>query len=267
MPTVDVRGAGFHYEERGSGRPVLFIHGSGTYSALWEWTLECFPAGMRLVTYDRRGFAATPGRARGIGEHVEDAAALLERLDLAPAAVVAPSGAGPIALRLAVEHPSLVDALVLAEPVYQAALVRPSAAALRTLPLTIYRWRIRRDARAAALGYYRWASRYETGGNAYDGYPELWRRTALGHAESALRELLQLAAPLPSARQVRAIACPVTLVFADNGEPLCRRTTRRVQRLLPESRAVTIPGDGHLMFTDQPRAFAAAVAGRLPRAS
>lgn len=265
MPVVRVRGTDFRYEERGNGRPVLLIHGTGTYSGLWEWTLDHFPAGLRLVAYDRRGFAATPGRARRIAEHVHDAAALVERLELAPTAVLAQSGAGTIALRLAVEYPSLVDALVLAEPAYQTALVRPSAAALRTIPLTIYRWRIRRNVRAAALGYYRWASRYESGGNAYDGYPDLWRSTALGHAESALRELLQLATPLPSPRQVAAIACPVTLLVADNGEPLFRRTTRRVQRLLPNSRSVTIRGAGHLMFTDRPEDFASAAAGALMR--
>jgi pimeloyl-ACP methyl ester carboxylesterase len=192
-------------------------------------------------------------------EHVEDAAALIAELELRPCTVVAQSGAGPIALALASQHPELADRLVLAEPGYQVARVAPTAAAARAGAAMGFRWWVRRNPKVAALGYYRWASRYTTGGNAFDGYPAEWRRVALGHAESALREVLQLYRPFPKAREVRAITCPLTLVQADLSEPLFHRTTERVRRLIPGASTIEIRGGGHLMFTDQPEAFAGAI--------
>jgi pimeloyl-ACP methyl ester carboxylesterase len=258
VPGVRVNRAELRYEVHGDGRQVLFMHGTGTYSAVWGPTIEHFPPGFRLISYDRRGFGGSTGAASQLTEHVDDAAALIEQLEVAPTAIVAQSGAGPIALRLAIERPELVEALILAEPAYQVTRVRPSAAAARSGVRMIYRWRVRRDPKGAALGYYRWASRYVSGGNAFDRYPEEWRRTALDHAESALREVLQLSRPLPHPREVREIACPVTLVMADNGEPVFRRTTQRVRDLLPDAELEQIHGASHLMFNDRPGEFASA---------
>lgn len=90
--TIDVRGTRLAYAERGAGQPVLFIHGTGTYSATFEPVLNELPKRVRAITYDRRGFAASAGPlASGLGEHIEDAAALLDALDAAPATIVGSS--------------------------------------------------------------------------------------------------------------------------------------------------------------------------------
>jgi pimeloyl-ACP methyl ester carboxylesterase len=128
---------------------------------------------------------------------------------------------------------------------------------------TLTRWLVLRDPAGAAVTYYRWASRFTTGGNAYDDYPEEWRTIAIRHARPTLREVLQLIPPGPSARAVRRISCPTTLLIGDISEPVFRRTTRRVHRLLPDARLLKITGTSHLIPADQPKAFAAAVADAL----
>ena len=200
--------------------------------------------------------------AKGLRDHVEDAAALLQQLGAAPAAIVTQSGGAVIALRLAIERPDLVDALVMAEPAYQVAL-HPSASLTGAMTTALYKWFLRRDAEGAALHYYRWATRYETGGNAFDGYPEEWRRAGIEHSRASLREVLQLVPPRPRARAVRNLSCPVTLVVGDIGEPVFRRTTGRVQRLLPAAQVERVAETSHLISTDQPQAFAAIVAKAL----
>ena len=253
--TVD----GLHYEERGEGPPVLFLHGTGSYGAMWEWTIDALPGARRAIAYDRRGFGASQGRlARGPAEHVRDAAALLRRLGAVPADVVTQSGGAVIALALAARHPELVRSLVLAEPAYAVAL-HPSPSVPRAMGPALARWLLRRDAVGAAERYYRWASRYTTGGNAYDRYPEEWRRTARSHAVAGLREVLQLTVPAPRPSALRSIRCPVTLAIGDVGEPVFQRTTRRTHRLIAGSRLVPVQGAGHLIPTDQPQAFAAVV--------
>jgi pimeloyl-ACP methyl ester carboxylesterase len=259
MQTIDLDGTVLAYSDLGSGSSVLLIHGSGAYSELFEPMLGELPDGVRAIAYDRRGFGASPGRlARRLGEHVDEAAALLQALDAAPATVVGSSSGGVLALRLAVARPELVKSLVLIEPAYQMALV-PSASASVAIGRVNLRWALRRDLEGAALRLYRWTTRYASGGNQFDAYPERWKRTALGHARTALHEVMQVAMPAPPRSALRQITKPTAVLIGDAGLPACHRTARRALRAIPGAREVPVPGAAHLVYTDQPAACAAAI--------
>jgi pimeloyl-ACP methyl ester carboxylesterase len=46
-----------HYEDAGSGRPVVLIHGWPLSGRAWETQVPALvDAGYRVITYDRRGF-------------------------------------------------------------------------------------------------------------------------------------------------------------------------------------------------------------------
>jgi non-heme chloroperoxidase len=46
-----------HYEDVGSGQPVVLIHGFPLSGRSWEkQTAALLDAGYRVITYDRRGF-------------------------------------------------------------------------------------------------------------------------------------------------------------------------------------------------------------------
>lgn len=259
MEVVHLRGSPIAYGERGSGPPVLLIHGSGTFAATFEPLLDELPERIRAIAYDRRGFAGSANAPPGsFGAHVDDAAALLETLETGPATIVGSSAGGVLAMRLAVERPDLVSSLVLIEPAYQLALV-PSASSMTTMARANLRWALRRDPKGAALYFYRWATGYQGGGNQFDSYPEEWRRIGLGHARAALRELPQAAVPSPTRSALRRIAKPTQVLIGDIGQPVFRRTARRALSTIPGAREVPIPGAAHLLYTDQPAATAAAI--------
>lgn len=259
METIELDGAPLAYSQRGSGPPVLLIHGAGTYSETFEPLLDELPDGVRAIAYDRRGFGASTSRpARTLGRHVADAAALLERIDAAPATVVGSSSGGLLALRLAVARPDLVAALVLIEPVYQLAFV-PSASASATMARVYLRWALRRDLHGAALHFYRWATRYSDGRNQFDAYPERWKRTGMAHAGAVLRELPLAPLSGPSRSALGRIAKPVTVLIGDAGQPVFHRTADRALRAIPGARKVDVPGAAHLLYTDEPAACAAAI--------
>lgn len=250
-----------HYEERGSGPPILCVHGTGTYGEPWWPSMEPLTASNRVISYDRLGFGAsrTTGRfAASLAEHSADAARLLQTLETGPATVVGMSGGGPIVLGLAISNPELVSRMVLAEPAYQMAFT-PSFGANRALGAAGVRIACR-NLKGAALGFYRWTSAHMGGGNGYDSLPEAWKQVALNHADAVFREIPQLIRPWPRANDVREISCPLTLVVTDNGQPVFRRTTHRVSRLQTSARVARVDGAGHLIPTDQPEAFARIVA-------
>jgi pimeloyl-ACP methyl ester carboxylesterase len=264
MAKAAVDGIQLDYRERGEGTPLLFIHGTGAHGVVFEPCVEQLPAGYRSIVYDRRGYGATGGApAKRFGDQATDAAALIRQLDIAPATVIAVSGAGPIALQLALANPELVRGLVLGEPAFQIAMI-PDPGTLAANTTVNVDWLVRRNPEAAATRFYRWATARSNGSNQFDEYPAEWREPALGHARTALRELMQLAAPRPSTKAVREIKCPVTLLIGDVGQPVFHKTTRRLERALADPTVVEIDDAAHILSTDQPAAFARAVAEAAP---
>lgn len=116
-----VRTGGFttNLHDTGSGRPVLFIHGSGPGVSAWaNWRLVLpeLSKSRRVIAPDMVGFGFTE-RPAGIrydmDTWVEQALAVLDALDLPQADLVGNSFGGALALALACRHPARVRRLVL----------------------------------------------------------------------------------------------------------------------------------------------------------
>jgi len=79
---------------------------------MWDPQWEAFQQGHRVVRVDLRGFGRSP-YVPGTYSHPADLIALLDELELGPAALVGVSLGGGVALQVAVARPDLVSALVL----------------------------------------------------------------------------------------------------------------------------------------------------------
>src|SRR5215470_1524214 len=129
---IVANGATLYYEKEGAGTAVLFIAGSTGDAGNFTRAADLLADEFTVVTYDRRGNSRSP-RPSGwtttsVSEQADDAAALIEALDLAPAAVFGASAGGPIALDLMIRHPRLVRAGILQEPTIFSLLPDASAA-------------------------------------------------------------------------------------------------------------------------------------------
>jgi pimeloyl-ACP methyl ester carboxylesterase len=116
---VLINGVRLHHEERGSGEPILCIHGAGSSTLLWTDAIETLARLGRVIAYDRRGCSRSerpdPYERTSVAEHADDAAALLDALDAAPAVVIGRSYGGTVAMDLALRYPDRVRALVALE--------------------------------------------------------------------------------------------------------------------------------------------------------
>src|SRR4051794_18021375 len=94
-----------HYEDHGSGDPVVLIHGYPLNGNSWERQERALLArGYRVVTYDRRGFgrSSQPTVGYDYDTFAADLHALMEHLDLHDAALVGFSmGSGEVIRYLA----------------------------------------------------------------------------------------------------------------------------------------------------------------------
>src|SRR5438045_4791592 len=90
-----------YYEDHGSGKPVVLIHGFPLNGASWEkQTRALLAAGHRVITYDRRGFgrSSQPTIGYNYDTFAEDLNKLLTELDLHDVALAGFSmGGGEVA--------------------------------------------------------------------------------------------------------------------------------------------------------------------------
>jgi non-heme chloroperoxidase len=90
-----------YYEDHGSGRPVVLIHGYPLSGASWEkQTIALVAAGHRVITYDRRGFGKSSQPATGYDydTFTDDLRKLITTLELRDVALVGFSmGGGEVA--------------------------------------------------------------------------------------------------------------------------------------------------------------------------
>jgi pimeloyl-ACP methyl ester carboxylesterase len=111
--SVKIPGATIHYEEKGRGFPIVFVSGGGILDLrCWDEQFENFAKDYRVVRYDVRGIGKS-SRPTETFSHSADLFALLETLKLKRIHLVGLSVGGAIAIDFAIEHPEVVDSLIL----------------------------------------------------------------------------------------------------------------------------------------------------------
>src|ERR1700716_3459238 len=90
-----------YYEDHGSGKPIVLIHGYPLSGASWEkQSAVLLAAGHRVITYDRRGFGRSSQPAIGYNydSFAEDLHKIVTQLELRDFALVGFSmGGGEVA--------------------------------------------------------------------------------------------------------------------------------------------------------------------------
>lgn len=118
---------GVSVDLRGSGTPVLMMHGIGGNADSCAPLAELLSAhGYRTISWDAPGYGKSTD-ASIHEDHVDVAAALLNELETGPVHVFGTSWGGVIGTQLAARYPELVSSLVLASSTRGSCLTRESA--------------------------------------------------------------------------------------------------------------------------------------------
>lgn len=249
MPWADLSDVRCYYETPGQGEPLLLVPGLGGTCRVWDPVLPELARHFTLILVDNRGVGRSePKRhARSLADLASDLVELLDALQLDRAHVMGVSLGGIIAQRLAVDHPSRVDRLVLVSCTdrfspYLTHMAGLLAQTLRHLP---------RDA------YHRTMELLGTAPEYLDEHlPEI---------EQRVREKCRSgASPRAVGRQLRCLACSEidsrhyriaapTLVLAGEFDAIIPRCyAKRMADKIPGSTLVTVPGASHNPLADHP---------------
>jgi pimeloyl-ACP methyl ester carboxylesterase len=119
---AEANGLNMYYQEYGSGRPLILIHGGTVTSNMWQPFLPSFVPHFRVITPDSRGHGKTNNpndEQLSYRLMADDIAAFIRALNLNKPLIFGYSDGGPIALELGMRHPGLTGALVVGAAWYK----------------------------------------------------------------------------------------------------------------------------------------------------
>jgi pimeloyl-ACP methyl ester carboxylesterase len=136
---IDVNGFSMFYEDRGSGQPLLLLHGGTGIGGDWNLVFTGGdPDGFRVIVPDLRGHgrSTNPSRTFTFRQAAADVLALLGRLGLARVKAIGLSMGAKTLLHMATQQPDRIDAMVLvsATPYFPA----PARAAMAQLSVDAF---------------------------------------------------------------------------------------------------------------------------------
>lgn len=265
MPFLKVNGAELHYEVYGSGsETIVFAHGLLWSGLMFHKQIDALKNRFRCVTFDFRGQGQSEVTKDGydMDTLAEDAAALIERLELAPCHFAGLSMGGFIGMRLAIRRPQLLKSLTLMETSADAE-PEENRRQYRVLNF-IARW--------FGLGLV--ASRVMPimfGGNFLTN-PERkeerdeWRsRMAANHRVGISRAVGGVINRDAVFGQIDEIKIPTLIIVGDQDVATVPEKAERMHDRIEGSEMVVIPGAGHTASLEEPDAINAAMQDFLAR--
>ena len=105
-----------HYIDEGTGAPIVFVHGTPTWSFVWRQQVKSLSRGYRCIAPDHLGFGLSekPAAFAYTPEaHADNLEALINQLQLKDITLVVHDFGGPIGLRYALRHPENVKRLII----------------------------------------------------------------------------------------------------------------------------------------------------------
>jgi len=260
MHHVRLPGTSLAVHTRGSGLPLLLLHGFPLDHGMWSGQ-EPLADEVRLIVPDQRGFGGSAGPPpESIAQLADDAVALLDALHVVePAVVCGLSMGGYVAQHVAVRHPGRVRALVLVDTKLEADT--PEARAGRAkLAATVERVGQRAVAEAMIPNL---LARSEAA-RARPTRPEveaaLERTITATPVATITAALAALGARPDMVEPMRGVTVPVLLVVGAEDAITPPECMERAERVFARPRLFVMPHCGHMAPLEDPATFNAAVA-------
>lgn len=256
--SAPVEGEGrLFYEVRGSGEPVMLIHGGNLDHRMWDDQFDLLAGQFRVVRYDVRGFGRSSPADVEHAAH-EDLLALLDHLEIERAHIVGLSLGGRIGVDFALAHPDRVVDLVLAGPGLSGWQFSPAPwhEALRTAIQA-------GDAEAATEAWL--TSDYMAPAMEDPRLAERLRAISLENRELWSREFRELRLTPPAVERLEELRAPVLLILGSRDVPDIHNIVALIGQKVPGARKLVIEGAGHMVNMERPEEFNRAVLEFLER--
>jgi haloalkane dehalogenase len=268
---LELDGGSMHYVDEGEGEPILFVHGTPTWSFLYRHLIKALREEYRCIAPDHIGFglsAKPPAWGYSFADHARNLGALIERLGLRQFTLVAHDLGGPIALAYALDNPGRVARLALFNtfmwpmegefavpavgklfggPIGRFLYLQLNASARSLLPMV---YGDRSKLTPAIHGQY--LAPFPTPADRHGMYAFAQQVSAGSHWTAGLWE-----------RRAALRDLPAQLIWGMKDVAFGPKYLARWREVLPQAQVLELPNAGHFVQEEEPAAALAAIRGLL----
>ena len=260
MPTIRTNDIETYYERRGTGPPLIFIHGAVIDDhTSWMPQVDRFSNEYTTFTYDIRGHGRTGGShlpSYSISLFADDLEAFIDGLGLEQPILCGFSMGGMVAQTYAARHPDRVGSLIIADSLGPYVFTRRERIARVVFPkiaLPIVRIvgydRLKQSFRWILMRMY---------GKESDQFAEVERLPSMDSNE-VVKVLRAPATFHQSNINLSAIPAPTLILFGDHGLPYMQRHAAKLAAEIADAVVESIPATTHMLNVNNPEAFNAAI--------
>ncbi|MBD0270650.1 MAG: alpha/beta fold hydrolase [Acetobacteraceae bacterium] len=253
-------GVRLHYEETGSGTPVIFVHEFAGDCRSWEPQLRHFGQRYRAIAYNARGYPPSdvPPEPASYSQDraADDAAAVLDHLGIGKAHVVGLSMGGFATLHFGFRHPARARSLTVAGCGYGAEpgkRERFREEGMRTVES------IRAEGMGAFAAKYAYGpTRVQFANKDPRGFSEFQRMLAEHDATGSANTQLGVQRERPSlwdlTDKMQALRVPTLVLTGDEDWP-CLLPGVLMKENIPSAALAVMPNCGHTINLEDPDGF------------
>ncbi len=254
---IKANGISMNYEIEGKGENLVLIHGAGENLNMWYHQLPVFSKSYRVIAYDVRGAGKTesPEGEYSISLFAEDVYQLMNAIGVQDACFLGYSMGGRIALELALNHPELVKALVLASSPIGLTPPSPRSEPQQRGPMPEISSKEDMKAFAERMATTAFSPGFESKNPAE---VERYINIKLQNQPEGISRMMRSLGGIASRPDLSKVKCPVLIIVGENDPLVGVEPGRQTHEALANSKLVTMP-TGHAAPMELPEEFNAAV--------
>jgi pimeloyl-ACP methyl ester carboxylesterase len=249
---IKINGADLDVRDRGSGEPVVFVHGGMGDECAAVVKEPALISKYRVIDYHRRGWgnSSNPEPPVSMKQQAADCRAIMRRLGVERAHLAGLSYGGAVVLQLTRDNPEVVHSLALMEPALPSVLFAPGGIG---------------EVFEKVVGMYESGDKdgaietfaIEVGGADFretfaktlpPGFAERW----LAAADTMLQGEVPLAEWSFTGEDAARIRQPVFNMMGANTRPYFREVYETVREWFPQAQSVVLPNANHGMLQTNP---------------
>lgn len=253
---IKANGISMNCEIKGRGENLVLIHGAGDNLNMWYHQVPVFSRSHCVITYDVRGAGKTdrPEGEYSISLFAKDAYELMKGIKLESACFLGYSMGGRIALELALNHPEMVKALILANSSISLAPASPEAAERRRQMLELLE-----KGETGKFAEMMTTSAFSPGFRSKNPaeFEKYMKVKLQSKPDGVARIIRSLGVPV-STPDLKKVRCPVLLIAGEHDLYIDVEQSKRMQQAMPGSKLIILPA-GHAAAIELPQEFNSAV--------
>ena len=260
VKTVHVNNYDMSYVERGSGAPLILVHGALTDYRTWLPLMPELSETSRTIAVSLRHYYPEKWEGKGddlsLQQHANDLAAFIESLQLGPVDLLGHSRGGVVSLLVASQHPELVRRLILADPAPLQTMLSKNPKAKKLLAL-------RKANMEKTVKFYQ-QGKPDDGLKTFVDYiagPGAWEKTSESRRGSLRDNSWTQVSHLKDfetafqCSSAGKISSQVLMITGERSAPLYGYMLSALQPCFKQVNNALIADAGHIMYSANPTAF------------